>query len=86
MLTPINALRIYHRGCGKMEKDESILKQILYRLYKYSLYLVVTVVTVVIFLLVYISYENKRFINRCMNEGYSLEHCQAVCAEINALD
>ena len=66
------------------------LKDFLHILSKYLLHFVVTTVilliTVVIALQMFSLYEEKKFINNCLAEGYSQNHCHNIWNEIDALN
>ncbi len=66
------------------------IKEILYILSKYPLYFIIVsvifVITVIITLQMFSLYEEKKFINNCLTEGYSQNHCQNIWNEIDALN
>lgn len=66
------------------------LKDFLHILSKYLLHFVVATVilliTVVIALQMFSLYEEKKFINNCLAEGYSQNHCHNIWNEIDALN
>jgi hypothetical protein len=68
----------------------SKLKDFLHILSKYLLYFIIAtvifVIVVVIALQMFSLYEEKKFINNCLAEGYSQNHCQNIWNEVDALN
>lgn len=56
-----------------------------YILYFIAIVVILTVATVIFTQLTYL-YEEKEFVNNCVKEGDSLEHCRNIWTEIDALN
>ena len=73
-----------------MQKDENILKKALGKFSKYILYFIATAIILIMVVVICIQtlylHEKKRFINTCMEDGHTLEYCENVWAEIDALN
>lgn len=73
-----------------MLKNQSKIKNFLYKLSKYAFYsissVIILVITIIIALQIFSLYEEKKFINNCLAEGYSQNHCHNIWNEIDALN
>ena len=71
-------------------QEGNILQKVLHEVTKYILHIIATaiILTVMIVILIQITYlhEKKELIDTCIKEGNSLEHCQSVWDEIDALN
>lgn len=56
-----------------------------YILYFIAIVVILTVATVIFTQLTYL-YEEKEFVNHCVKEGDTLEHCRSIWSEIDALN
>lgn len=70
--------------CIKMNKD--ILKSIRHIFYKCTLCLIIAALVAVLFLQIFYLYEEKKFVDNCVEEGDTKEHCQSIWSEIDALN
>lgn len=64
---------------------KSLYKVAKYILYFIAIVIILAVVTVILTQVTYL-YEKKEFINNCVKEGDSLEHCRNIWTEIDALN
>jgi len=73
-----------------MLKNQSKIKNFLYKLSKYAFYsifsVIILVITIIIALQIFSFYEKSKYINNCLSEGYSQEYCKNVWDEIDALN
>lgn len=65
---------------------KNILESILYVFYRCALYLIVAAFTAVLFIQIFYLYEERKFIEDCVKEGDTQEHCQSIWSEIDALN
>ena len=90
MLKLYNILYIADTERITMLKNQTKIKNFLRKLSKYVFYSISAVIILVIFIIVALQifsfYEKSKFINNCLAEGYSQEHCQSVWGEIDALN
>ena len=61
-------------------------KSIWYVFYRCILYLIIAAFVVVLFIQISYLYEEKKFIDDCVNGGDTQEHCQSIWSEIDALN
>lgn len=66
--------------------NENILKSIWSVFYKCTLCLIMVVLVVTLFIQIFYLYEEKKFIDNCVKEGDTQEHCQSIWSEIDALN
>lgn len=50
------------------------------------MYLIIAALVAVLFLQIFYLYEEKKFVNNCVEEGNTKEHCQSIWSEIDALN
>ena len=61
-------------------------KSIWYVFYKCTLYLIIVSLVAILFLQIFYLYEEKKFVDNCVEEGDTQEHCQSTWSEIDALN
>ncbi len=61
-------------------------KSIRHIFYKCILCLIIAALVAVLFLQIFYLYEEKKFVNNCVEEGNTKEHCQSIWSEIDALN
>ena len=64
---------------------KNILESIWYVFYRCILCLIM-VALVVLFIQIFYLYEEKKFIDNCVKEGDTQEHCQSIWSEIDAVN
>ena len=65
--------------------NKNVLKSIWYVFYRCILCLIM-VALVVLFIQIFYLYEEKKFIDNCVKEGDTQEHCQSIWSEIDVLN
>ena len=73
-----------------MQQNKNIIQEVLYGLIKSVFYtgivIIGLIIAAVIFILIFQLVEEKKFVNNCVNEGDTQEHCQSIWSEIDALN
>lgn len=65
---------------------KNILESIWYVFYRCILCLIMVALVVVLFIQIFYLYEEKKFIDNCVKEGDTQEHCQSIWSEIDAVN
>ena len=73
-----------------MQEDKNTSKMILYILAKCVLYIIMTIIILIIVAILSIKiiylYEENKFIDNCIKEGDTQEHCQSIWSEVDSLN
>ena len=65
---------------------KNILESIWYVFYRCILCLIMVALVVVLFIQIFYLYDEKKFIDNCVKEGDTQEHCQSIWSEIDAVN
>ena len=66
--------------------NKNVLKSIWYVFYRCILCLIMVALVVDLFIQIFYLYEEKKFIDNCVKEGDTQEHCQSIWSEIDVLN
>lgn len=66
--------------------NKNVLKSTWYVFYRCILCLIMVALVAVLFIQIFYLYEEKKFIDNCVKEGDTQEHCQSIWSEIDDLN